>query len=76
MDSMSLRTVDAVRNGKLFALLRGKIVLIMRILGKKDFLSFFPRFYDTLDNLGATGDNGVFAVMNGATLNVTNGLVG
>jgi len=30
---------------------------------------------DTLDNLGATGDNGVFAVMNGATLNVTNGLV-
>ena len=30
---------------------------------------------DTLDSIGHTGDDGVLAVMNGATLNVTNGLV-
>ena len=30
---------------------------------------------DTLDSIGHTGDDGVFSVMSGATLNVTNGLV-
>ena len=30
---------------------------------------------DTLDGIGGSGDSGVFSVMNGATLNVTNGLV-
>lgn len=57
----------------------GRTNSIGRILVKKRDLTIggegVTEITDTLDNLGGTGDNGVFAVLGGATLNVTNGLV-
>ena len=57
----------------------GRTNSIGRLLVKKQDLTIggegVTEITDTLNNLSSTGDNGVFAVMDGATLNVTNGLV-